>query len=165
MPDISFQVSIPIVPTQAPGSNDCGIFVICFIERIVMAPLEFVERAQINQLEDWFLIDPQQKRQQLAAEILRLANEQHAEGGVLSGKKLVNLPDLYQSKEFNNYWKDNLLASLPPSLSVLSPQAFGLNPRDNKKVSQSYKGEKSKRLCGLCREPGHTRAKCHMKMS
>ena len=128
-----------------------------------MSPLQFVEKVELNQLKDWFVVKPKEKRVQLAREISRLAYEQHSEGGVLSAQKMVTLPEISQDDDLNNNWEDRFTANLPAGLS---PEAFGMKKKAvmTGKSSKTDTKVKTMRLCGLCREPGHTKLKCPMKI-
>ena len=87
-----FQVHIPPVPHQSRGSNDCGMFLLHFAEKILENPTEFEIEVSKGNLESWF--DPEillESRQELVEFIKDTAIQQHKPGGELE-KSLCLLP-------------------------------------------------------------------------
>ena len=86
---LEFKTVTPIVPRQAAGSNNCGLFLIQFMRKIVENPTNFIERATSCDLAKWF---PPLHVDCLRAEISKLlflmAIEQREPSQALAGKSL-----------------------------------------------------------------------------
>ena len=81
-----FATSLPLVPEQIAGSNNCGLHLMESFERIMLAPLDFEEKAADEALYDWF--DPQimeEKRTSLAKTIEDMSVDQREPHGELYG--------------------------------------------------------------------------------
>ena len=73
----AFEKVVLEVPRQPMGSNNCGIFAIEYIERIVSDPQQFIHDARGNNLANWF--DPHSldtKRVEISARISQAAETQ-----------------------------------------------------------------------------------------
>ena len=84
-----FEMSILDVPRQRLGSNNCGLFVIEYTERILNDPTGFEDQAKQNGLGQWFpvhIVGP--KRDFLVNQICQLAADQRNEGGEMVGQSL-----------------------------------------------------------------------------
>ena len=93
-PRVLFKTYKPSVPRQSIGSNDCGLFVLEFAERVYGDHKNFLKKAEDNNLQNWFkpsLINT--RREELAMLIRQLSEEQRKPGGVLEGVESVVLPD------------------------------------------------------------------------
>ena len=51
---LAYRTFIPEVPRQNPGSNDCGIFTLKYVKKIVSNPKEFIQAAKSDCLRWWF---------------------------------------------------------------------------------------------------------------
>ena len=51
---VEFKIVTPEVPRQAPGSNNCGLFLIKYMRKIIETPEDFVEKVKNCKLADWF---------------------------------------------------------------------------------------------------------------
>ena len=85
----------PEVPRQSPGSNDCGVHLLENISRIKENPLQFIARAQIDNLKDWYpTASLVKRRSELAGTIRRLGEDQRLPGGLHEGEGPLQLPSL-----------------------------------------------------------------------
>ena len=85
----------PEVPRQSPGSNDCGVHLLENISRIQENPLQFIARAQIDNLKDWYpTASLVKRRSELAGTIRRLGEDQRLPGGLHEGEGPLQLPSL-----------------------------------------------------------------------
>ena len=135
-PRVPFKTFTPPVPRQEALSNDCGLFALEYAEKIVQDPDEFVRKARLNDLSDWFDSDTVSVKRKELAELLRqLGEEQRQPGGVLESEGPLYLPSF------------SSIPLLKRSASVKLPE---VNP-------------KKMRKCGICCQSGHTRAKCPVK--
>ena len=93
-----FMTVKPLVPLQGVGTNNCAVYIIAFIEKIVQNPGQFVELAERNQLVELLHIDGDKRREDLAMELAELTVNQRKDGEILNGKEAVELPDLGYSQ-------------------------------------------------------------------
>ena len=84
-----FKTSTPSVPRQAASSNDCGVFLVQFMRKIVENPQNFIERVENCDFSDWF---PPQcvagLRDEMSKLLYLMANEQRMPSQVLAGESL-----------------------------------------------------------------------------
>ena len=123
-------------PKQSAQSNNCGLFMLETIRKILLDPEDFLARAQNNSIFDWY--PPSQvsgRRQEMAQLLEKLGEEQRLPGNLLDKEAELDLPDL---------WTDSLPGSVVMKTKV--------------KVRKSRK-------CGLCRDSGHNRQKCPMRLN
>ena len=79
-----FSKSIPVVPRQDRGSNDCGMFVLEFALRILKDPKGFESKALDSSLANWFKTSSVcNKREELAQHFKSQALEQRKKGGFM----------------------------------------------------------------------------------
>ena len=45
---------VPAVPRQGAGTNDCGVFAIKYLKKILSDPSEYVARVKAGMLRNWF---------------------------------------------------------------------------------------------------------------
>ena len=84
-----FQLVILDVPRQKRMSNNCGLFIMEFAERILNNPKGFEEQAEQNTLGKWFPVHVvDSKRDFLINQICQLASDQRMEGGEMVGQNL-----------------------------------------------------------------------------
>ena len=70
----------PDVPRQPPGTNDCAMFMLESSRKIVEDPVMFIERAQLNQLGNWYPASTvATRRSELTKLVEKLAQEQNLE--------------------------------------------------------------------------------------
>ena len=98
-PKVPFLTYTPTVPKQPSGSNDCGLFVLEFTREIMRDPEDFLRRAEAGTLSDWFpTAIVQNRRQELAALLRQLGEEQRRPGEVLEDQPALLLPDFTVEK-------------------------------------------------------------------
>jgi Ulp1 family protease len=83
---VEFKTIIPEVPRQEPNSNNCGLFLIAFMRKLVENHTNFIERVNRCDLADWFpALSVAGLRSEIAKLISLLAEEQRRPDGVLAG--------------------------------------------------------------------------------
>lgn len=90
-----FVTSIPSVPRQRQGSNNCGLFLCQNVELILNSPQRFEDLARRGMLGNWYAVQSlDNKRAQLAEQIRQMAADQRLRGGQLEGRPLdLPLPE------------------------------------------------------------------------
>lgn len=106
---VEFKTLIPSVPRQTFRSNNCGLFLIEFMRKIVEKPREFIDKATRNSLADWF---PHQLvaslRSEIATLMILMGEEQRNPLGVLAGQSM-DLPDIgmaqvgFHQQDYNKF--------------------------------------------------------------
>ena len=87
VPGPDFETAILSVPRQRSGSNNCGLFTLEYIEKILDHPDYFVVLAKSRALGNWFSVQSvDQKREKLAEQIRQMAVDQRLPGGELEGR-------------------------------------------------------------------------------
>ena len=83
LPRTEIPIITPEVPRQPIGSNDCGIFLIENVTRIVQNPGIFLEKVSGGQLKEWYRpADVSQGRIEIAASIRKLSIDQKRDHAV-----------------------------------------------------------------------------------
>ena len=178
---------IMLMPRQAQGSNDCGLFMLETTQRILANPDEFIARAEAGNLAAWY--SPEVvggRREELAARLRDLGEEQRAEGGVLEGLPPLALPDLGFRQVGILYCRWQLNCPITQArrcevgtvnISEDDPVCGGVSvqaveefmkkslKKGKKRKSNNRDGEPEtkRKKCGLCHQPGHYRRKCPFK--
>ena len=141
------KVTIPAVtldvPRQPPGSNNCGIFLMKNATAVIESPEEFLQKARRNELANWYKPEAiANGRAEIVATIKSLQKDQRK-----------SLPDIEEtmglqktSKVTYNIGHENFILSF----------VYSKVPLQIKKVLPLMKKSKT-RLCGLCKDKGHTR--------
>ena len=81
-----FQVKVVQVPRQGTRSNNCGLFLLKFVDKILEETRDFLVRAREDALADWFpASEVDGKREEVAGHIRQLATDQRLPGGELEG--------------------------------------------------------------------------------
>ena len=77
-----FQVKVVQVPRQGTRSNNCGLFLLKFVDKILEETRDFLVRAREDALADWFpASEVDGKREEVAGHIRQLATDQRMPGG------------------------------------------------------------------------------------
>ena len=77
------------MPRQTVSSNDCGVFLVQFMKKIVESPEDFIERATNCDFSDWFLPNTVAGlRGEISKLLYLMANEQRRPFQVLAGESL-----------------------------------------------------------------------------
>ena len=188
--DPVFLISSPPVPRQAVGSNDCGIHVINFIERIYENPAEFVDRVKSGNLLDFFVSENPTSRRKLRAEIQAMVTQQHKPGGIKDVKDLpaLDIPDNVGPNGHGVLVR--AYASPLQQVSRVAIQQSGIiNPPTTPAQDDVWKAQfinslppgfspsvfgtflapkvksvkKYKRVCSICSQEGHNKTTCKFK--
>ena len=83
------------MPRQRRASNNCGMFALEDVEKILDNTEQFEEQAKSDGLSNWFSVQSvDKKRQQVAEEVIQTAEDQRKSGGKLEGRPplVVTLP-------------------------------------------------------------------------
>lgn len=89
---ITYRTFIPAVPRQKAKSNDCGLFMLKFVKKIVSNPTEFILKGKTDGLKRWFNVRSQITRKILSEQIVAKGRSQRESGEIKS--KFPNLPYL-----------------------------------------------------------------------
>ena len=95
LPPSNIEAYTPDVPRQTPGSNDCGLFMIESAARVLESPDDFIQRAQRNQLSNWYPPkNASSRRAEIASVVLTLGREQRQGRQDQESAKMAKVPDL-----------------------------------------------------------------------
>ena len=136
LPKVNIPIKTLAVPRQAPGSNNCGIFLMKNATTILESPEEFLQKASTNDLAHWYKSESLNDGR---AEIIKMI------------KHLQKIQNSAVSEMFGLSLMKNSAEKKIHGLKTMFP-----------KLSAQTKVKKA-RLCGLCKEEGHTRIRCPLK--
>ena len=142
LPPADVPIQTPDVPRQPQGSNDCGVYMLESSRKIVDDPDMFIERAQLNQLGNWYPASTVTNRRSELVKLLdKLAQEQN--------------PD----EQPNSQVDFDLPKKKVTLLFIVMCLFYIYCSKDSDLDKENLRKTKNPRRCGICRDVGHSRKK------
>ena len=152
--------------------NDCGLYLICYIEQLFRSPETFISPAAVNCIE-WFSHEKVLSKRKHIAEIIKsLAHVSLDSFPKIEFEAPTQVTEPIDSSSVSGSVNTVSASGGKVSKTQLqyenkqtSKESFDLNPFANLPSLKKSKDQpnKKQRKCGLCHETGHVRTRCPMK--